>query len=161
MASAAPALGGILRLNTRLYLNCVQDVSDGDARRRPNDRTNSLAFIACHVLDARHFLARYLGLDEPNPVEDTLRDATGIDDIVELPTIVRIVDGWRALAPTISACLDDLTTTELNAPSPQRLPVDDLSIGGGIGFLLQHESYHVGQLALIRKFLGYPAMKYS
>ena len=161
MASSAPALGGILRLNTRLYLNCIADVSDADARRRPNERTNSLAFIACHVLDARHYLARYLGLDEPNPVEDALRDATGIDDVVELPAIDRIVDGWRKLAPTISACLDDLSTTELGAPSPQRFPVDDLSIGGGIGFLLQHESYHIGQLALVRKYLGYPAMKYS
>jgi hypothetical protein len=161
MASSAPALAGILRLNTRLYLNCVADVTDADARRRPNERTNSLIFIACHVLDARHYLARYLGLDEPNPVADVLQDATGIDDVVELPPVERIVDGWRALAPTVSACLDDLGPTELRAPSPQRFPIDDLSIGGGIGFLLQHESYHIGQLALLRKYLGYPAMKYS
>jgi uncharacterized damage-inducible protein DinB len=29
-----------------------------------------------------------------------------------------------------------------------------------VAFLIQHESYHVGQMALIRKHYGYPAMKY-
>jgi uncharacterized damage-inducible protein DinB len=29
-----------------------------------------------------------------------------------------------------------------------------------LAFLVQHESYHIGQMALIRKYIGYPAMKY-
>ena len=28
-------------------------------------------------------------------------------------------------------------------------------------FLIQHESYHVGQIALVRRFLGHEAISYS
>lgn len=51
-------------------------------------------------------------------------------------------------------------SAELNAPSSQRFPVDLPTVHGGLGFLLQHESYHIGQLALLRKYFGYPAMRY-
>jgi hypothetical protein len=153
-------LASILRLNTRLFLNCVQDVTDAHGLQRPNGATNSLAFIACHLLDARHYMARYLGLDERNPVEAVLRGVDGIDE-VELPPLVVIVDGWRTLAPTLEACVAGLTESELRAPSTQRFPIDQPTVLGGLGFLLQHDSYHIGQLALLRKYLGYPAMKYS
>ena len=54
-------LASVLRMNTRLLLNCLQDVSEAHATQRPNERTNSIAFIACHVVDSRFFIARYLG----------------------------------------------------------------------------------------------------
>jgi hypothetical protein len=44
--------------------------------------------------------------------------------------------------------------------SPQRFPVDDPTFGAAIEFQLHHESYHIGQLALLRKYYGYPAMTY-
>jgi uncharacterized damage-inducible protein DinB len=31
----------------------------------------------------------------------------------------------------------------------------------GLAFLLQHEMYHIGQIALLRKELGYNAMAWS
>ncbi|MGB7490782.1 MAG: hypothetical protein WBN62_10660 [Thermoanaerobaculia bacterium] len=37
-------------------------------------------------------------------------------------------------------------------------PFEDPSMAGGIGFLLHHEAYHIGQLALLRKFHRLPAM---
>ena len=30
-----------------------------------------------------------------------------------------------------------------------------------ITFLLQHDSFHIGQLALVRRFFGLEALKYS
>jgi membrane associated rhomboid family serine protease len=32
---------------------------------------------------------------------------------------------------------------------------------GGLFFLVQHESYHIGQMAILRKGLGYNAMSYE
>lgn len=34
------------------------------------------------------------------------------------------------------------------------IPVEDKTIMGGFAFLISHESYHVGQLGLLRKELG-------
>ena len=32
---------------------------------------------------------------------------------------------------------------------------------GMLTFLVQHDSYHIGQLSLLRKYAGMPAMQYS
>jgi uncharacterized damage-inducible protein DinB len=39
--------------------------------------------------------------------------------------------------------------------------VSDGSVLGAVAFLAQHESYHMGQLGLLRKALGYPPMSYT
>ena len=148
-------------MNTRLFANCLDGVTDERAILRPNDRTNNLSFIACHLVDSRHFVARYLGLSENHPLDAVLRDAASIDDVGVLPSLEQIREAWRPISLALDACLLSLGEEELMAPSPQRFPVDDPTVFGAIGFLLQHESYHIGQLALLRKYLGYPAMKYG
>ena len=54
--TAGPALG----TEQDLLLNCVQDLSDSDSLSRPLPGTNSIAFIAAHVIDARYFMVQLL-----------------------------------------------------------------------------------------------------
>jgi hypothetical protein len=42
-----------------------------------------------------------------------------------------------------------------------RFPIGDATVLGLIAFMVQHDSYHIGQLALLRKHYGLPAMRYS
>lgn len=48
---------------------------------------------------------------------------------------------------------------ELDEPAPQRYPGGDPSVLGALAFLVQHDSYHLGQLALLRRAHGLPAMR--
>ena len=154
-------LASVFRTNTRLLLNCLDGVSREHALERPNERTNSLLFIACHLVDARHFLAGYLGLSVPNPLDSTLGEVSSIEEVRELPDLDEVRRCWKSIGQVLDECFATLGEDDLNAPSPQHFPVDQPTVFAGIGFLLEHESYHIGQLALIRKFLGYPAMRYS
>ncbi|HEX9723580.1 MAG TPA: hypothetical protein VGC53_04790 [Vicinamibacteria bacterium] len=44
----------------------------------------------------------------------------------------------------------------------QPFPIEDgKSLLGCITFLLEHEAFHIGQIALLRRYLGLGAMKYS
>jgi len=43
----------------------------------------------------------------------------------------------------------------------QRFPIDDSTSLGLITFLAQHEFYHIGQLAFLRRQLGHAAMSYG
>jgi len=49
----------------------------------------------------------------------------------------------------------------LQGQSEQQLPTDDRTLLGAISFLLHHESYHIGQMGLLRRLLGYPSMSYT
>jgi len=60
----------------------------------------------------------------------------------------------------LETVLGALTTERLDEPAPQRFPIDDETVLGEIAFLVQHDSYHIGQVALLRRQLGLPAMRY-
>lgn len=154
------ALGEILALNTDLFHGALRDVSEADAAKRVQG-TNPMAFLAAHLVDARCFLAGLLGAPIPNPIGDALKEARSADDVTELPSLETLRDEWDRVSAHVEATLGAATASRLDAPSPQSFPVHDRTIAGGVAFLLQHESYHVGQLALLRRQLGLPAMTYQ
>jgi hypothetical protein len=55
----------------------------------------------------------------------------------------------------------ELDAPALDAELPFDLGVNDRSILGMLAFIAQHESYHIGQLSLLRKHVGLPAMRYG
>ncbi len=150
-----------LQLNTQLFFNCLENMTDEDAQRRVSDTANSMSFIAAHLIDARHFLGASVGVQIPNPVGDTLSTVKSIDEVVSLPSVPELRAAWLTITQHLGAQLEHLTADDLALGSKQQFPVDDPTMMGGITFLLHHESYHIGQLGLLRKQLGYDSMNYE
>ncbi len=148
-------------LNTRLFLNCLDGIDDETGRRRPNDRTNSMTFIAVHVLDARHFLARCLGLEVDNPFNPLLADVERIEDVKSLPSVDELKSSWLGITGALEKRIATVAPADLAQPSPQPFPLEcGDTVLGALTFLLQHEAFHIGQMALIRKYVGAEAMVY-
>lgn len=158
--STNTGLRAAFALDTRLFLNAVEGITDTQAAKRPDGRTNSIAFLAAHLVDVRHFTLGYLGKPAVNPLADTLRDVGGIEDVTGLPDLETLRTYWREVSTRLEAVADTLDADALEAPSPQHFPIDDDTVLGGLHFLLHHEAYHIGQLALLRKHHGLPAMAY-
>ncbi len=161
MQPALAPLAEIFALDTDLLLNSITGVSEAHAAERLLPGTNSVAFLVAHAIDARHFVATLLGHPGANPLGEQLKGATGIDDVVALPPLSELRQLWLDASRNLEAALEGATAEGLAAPSGQKFPVTDPTILGTVAFLAHHESYHVGQLALLRKGLGYPAMKYT
>ena len=159
-AETVAPLGSIFGLNTKLFRNCLDGLSDAAAQARPNQQTNNLAFIGGHLVETRAWMGRYLGLETPAPFGGMLEHGPGIDAVPDLPSVAEIRSVWEALSGALLRRLNDLTVAELAAPSPQRFPGVAATVIGGIAFLVQHESYHVGQMAYVRKYLGLSPMSY-
>ena len=54
-----------------------------------------------------------------------------------------------------------MTEAELSESNVHRFPLGDSTRLGLIAFLVQHDSYHLGQIAFLRRQLGKPAMSYA
>jgi len=160
MIQALAPMAAIFALNTRLFENCLEGVAEADAQRRLDDRTNSLAFIAAHLVDTRAWAIRYVGGDEPAPFDGALAYGTTIDAVSRVPTLEQILDAWDEIGERFEARLATCTAEQLAATPSQQFPGVPPTVLDGLGFLLQHESYHLGQLGLLRKLLGHPAMSY-
>jgi uncharacterized damage-inducible protein DinB len=152
--------GEILALNTDLFRSVLRDVPESLAAERIGG-ANPPAFLAAHLLDARCYLSGLLGAPVENPIGDALRDARSADEVDALPSLAAVLAEWDRVSPHLEAALAAATAAQLDGPSPQRFPVRDATLGAGVAFLLQHESYHLGQLALLRRQLGLPAMTYE
>lgn len=154
------ALADILRLNTKLLRNCLDGLTDEQAGARPSATTNSAAFIAAHVADARFLLLEVLGDARPSPLGFYLEKARGIDDVKQCPSLAETREAWTAASHALRDRLEVLTAAELDAAVSMRFPAEQ-TVLGILTFLVQHDSYHVGQLALLRKYAGLPAMRYT
>jgi DinB family len=105
------------------------------------------------------FLANRLGHPLANPLSRYLAAARGIEDIVEWPPEQR--EWWRAVSRHLCEVLAGRTAEQLRRPDGHRFPLGDSTETGLIAFLVQHDSYHIGQIGFLRRQLGRPAMSYT
>ena len=159
MHPSVTPLAAILRLNTELLLNCLDDLNDEAVGARPIARTNSIAFLVAHVINSRHFLAALLGSPLSDPVARILDGARSIDDVVALPSVADLRGYWEAVSAHLAALTERLDTPQL-AAAAQRFPGSDGTVLGALAFLVQHDTYHLGQIALLRRQGGFAAMSY-
>ena len=160
MEAAVAPLAAIFRLNSDLLLNCLDDLSAEVAQPRPCDEENHILFLAAHLTDTRHFLAAQLGNPGANPLDRYLAEARGIDDIRSWPSLEELREVWTAISSHLGNALDSLSSAAASRPSSSGLSVDGTLLGL-IAFLAQHDSYHLGQVALLRRQVGKPAMSYT
>jgi len=154
-------LADTLRLNTRLFRNCLVDLTDEQARVQPSPATNSAAYVAAHVTESRYLLLKLMGAEQPSPLDRYLGGWKSIDQITEWPTLDQIREAWSEVAHALRDRLAGMTAADWDAPHGTRFPPEGGSRLDLLGFLVQHDSYHIGQLSWLRKYAGLPAMKYS
>jgi uncharacterized damage-inducible protein DinB len=160
MDAAVAPLAAIFELNSDLLLNCLADLSDAEAQARPSGCGNSILFLATHLADTRHVLAERLGSPLSNPLARYLAEARGIDDIRSWPTLAEFRNAWIAISRHLGLGPGSLSGTDATQAVTHRLSLDGTQLGL-IAFLAQHDSYHVGQVAFLRRQLGKPAMSYA
>jgi uncharacterized damage-inducible protein DinB len=150
-----------LKINTKLFQNCLSEMSDEIAQTRPDEKTNHASFLALHLFEARWYMCLLLKIRAKNPFREITKDALTPDDIKEYPPLQDVIAAWKKLSEALLPNLMQVSEERWKAPSQKKFPGVEKTNLGGITFLLQHESYHIGQLGLIRKYFGLPLTNYD
>jgi uncharacterized damage-inducible protein DinB len=85
------------------------------------------------------------------------RGAT-VDSNVSYPEVSDIVSLWDKVTEKLMSRLEVLEDDELAKPVSFPVPTGDKTRRGAIVFLNYHETYHIGQMAYLRKWLGYSSL---
>ena len=132
-----------------------KDMQPDDWAFRPEGGGNCALWILGHVCSARRMLVRKLGGDTPEVATDALfgmgeepRDAS------ELPDAATLLAEVQAPSKELVRVLEALTPEKAAEPWGHAFPDGSDTIAGGIRFLFFHESYHLGQLGLLRRMRG-------
>jgi uncharacterized damage-inducible protein DinB len=150
-----------LRINTKLFRNCLHGMTQTQAEARPADGGNSALWVAAHMVKARYGLLKRLGVERANPLPAELINAKGIDDVTVWPAVADVLAAWTDVSHVLRDRLPQLTAAELDAKVEVRFPVFEQTQFAVLVFMVQHDSYHLGQLSMLRKVLGMSGMSYT
>ncbi len=146
----------LFKTNKALFFKSLEGVSTEHLRQKPNEKSNPMIWIAGHLVFSRTGLVRIVGgkVDE-KPWNTQFRRGASIDDMLTYPDSDEIAGQWKIVSDVLMTRLNELTEDELDLPSSFNVPSGEQTVRGAISFLHFHESYHIGQLAYLRKLLGY------
>ena len=151
----------ILNLNERLFINSLAGVTDEQAKQRLSDHNNPLNWLATHTTWARYNMAALLGKPGNNPYNGLFENFKPFEESMKFDSLEKIKEEWEKASILLNEGQATVTEEHLAADAPFKNPTGDSSIGGAIAFLAQHESYDIGQMALLKKFLTKEAMSYN
>lgn len=146
--------------HTKLFPNVIDGLSDKDAQNRLNTKANHVAWIAGSLVHTRFELANVLGIGLKQTSDDLFKDFQGIKDGVTYPSLQEYRDDWKKISGVLKDKLASLDSEDLAKPDPFQMPGKPMTAFDSFAFMIDRESYCIGQIALYRRLLGYEAMKY-
>lgn len=143
--------------NDHLLSRALDGLSESEAWHQPGD-ANPIAWIAGHMAVYRHLLASTLGVGTELPWTASFKRTSQPERGAGTPSLAEIRAALASASEPLMARLATLTDEELAKEAPMKVPTKDPSLRGLIAFFAYHESYHVGQIAYVKKWLGYPGI---
>ena len=158
-AVAAP-IATIFAFNDGFVLPAMEGLTDAELWKAPTDRNNAILWIAGHVVQTRAMILQLLG----EPVDtgwgklfDRGAPAANVAGADRYPSRSEIERVMREITPRLHAKLASLDEKYLAGPARMQVP-GTKTMADELAFFALHESYHVGQLAYVRKGLGYAGL---
>jgi uncharacterized damage-inducible protein DinB len=152
-----------LEVNGRLFRNACDGVTAEDFSVRVTDRMNPMLWIAGHIARMREHMARLLDafLDDHSDDQRMRAFDQPFDPKASYPEKDEILAAWNEVTWALHSRLRVASEADLTCPAPMAFPVGEQTIGDSLSFFVQHEGHHVGQLALLRRALGYEPARYA
>jgi uncharacterized damage-inducible protein DinB len=144
-------------INDHLVQKALEGLTEESAWKHPGDG-NPIYWIVGHVAIYRHSLASALGVGQELPWAAAFKRLSQPDPNAKGPSLAEIQAAMVAALGPLTARFAELTDEELAAPAPFKLPTPDPTLRGAIAFFGYHETYHMGQVAYVKKWLGFPGI---
>jgi hypothetical protein len=143
---------------TWTFNKTLENVPEDIARYAPAGGGNCLAWVVGHLIDSRVGTLRMLGVELPFDPEKYHRFHRGSDPVTadeDLPALAEMCEDFRSTAGPLAeglAALNDNLVASAAPFSPGNNPQE--TVGSLLAGLVFHESYHVGQLGILRRSGG-------
>ncbi|WP_443939518.1 DinB family protein [Pedobacter sp. MW01-1-1] len=148
----------LYEMHTKFLVSALDGIGDEDSQRRLNTEANHIAWITGSVVNGRFFLAKCFGLEIQSTTGELFENNKGIISDATYPTLESFKDDWDKISPVLETALTHASAEKLTEPF--EMPGMKMSLFDMISFTIYREANCIGQIALWRRLLGYPGMKY-
>lgn len=157
------------QLLTDWYLSVLEDIDVADGHKTITDNTNSLEWLAGHLITGRYRNIIRLGITiEPYEYIDKFinqaippPNAIAFNKMIQYPSLNDCKQQWIRYGKLFMNRLKEIKVDTLRTEIPFTVMTGGNTIEDALTFIVLHETFHIGQMSIIRKALGYPAMQLS
>ena len=146
---------GIFNTNTGIVKKAIDGILLKQWFLRPGDDSNHLMWVAGHLVVHRGAVVKSLGAQWETSWSSLFTRGAKLAAQDQYPAVEEIRNAWDEVSTKLLASFTEATTDLLAKPAPKGSPSFDGKISGLVAFLGFHETYHVGQVSYLRKWLGY------
>jgi hypothetical protein len=153
------ALLSLFDYQTSFFPRALEGMSEEDMHNRLNTQANHPAWLAGALVNQRFMMASETGTGLKQTAEELFKNNKGIQAGVQYPTKEQYIKDWERITPEARKALITIDDKKLDS---------EIDMGGMkmtyyelICFTIYREASIIGQLALWRRLLGYPALKYD
>lgn len=142
--------------NAWMLRNAVADLKPDQATFKL-EQTNSYNRIVGHIVASRIGLSRALGIDMPDPGWGdfgAFKLAAQFNEDNPCPPIDELMNVFASASELMVAGMENMGLESLMRPSPMPIPGDEPTLLDLVAFFAMHESYHMGQLAVLGRVMG-------
>lgn len=143
------------QMNAGLFKKSTEGLTPEEWLRRPNDKSNHMLWIFGHVIWARSVTLKFLGSEYSQPWFPLFARGAKLDESAQYPTPDEARAAWEEVSAQLASAMENVSEDVLAKPGPAGIPSPDGKVSGVVAFLAHHETYHVGQTAYLRCYLGH------
>lgn len=139
-------------LQKNWYIQSLEGLTNENVRSPFREDLNTVLWIAGHILNTRmvllsvltgrnEYLAfnRLFGKGSDNKIDDSY------------PSLEVLKENWLHISVTLHEVLDAIPEEDLISVAPFQTSIPDSTLLGLIAYMAAHESYHIGQISVLRK----------
>lgn len=141
------------------FTKVLDGISKENMHNRLNTQANHPAWLAGALVNQRFMMTSETGTGQKQTGEELFKNNKGIQDGITYPSNEEYISDWNRITPEAREVLikiDDGKLDSIFDMGGMKMTYYEL-----ISFTIYREASMIGQLALWRRLLGYPAMKYD
>lgn len=146
-------------MQTDFLKRALDGLSDEDMYNRLGTKANHMAWLTGSLVAQRYMMVTETHPEMKQSGAELFANNKGIDDTAKYPTIAEYLEDWNKVTPAAREALialDDAKLDSILDMGFMKMPFYEM-----LTFTMYREASMFGQLALWRRLLDKPAMKYD
>ena len=146
-------------MHTGFLSRALDGISAEDMYNRMGTEANHMAWLAGSMVQQRYWMVSETNPGLKSTGDELFGNNKGLQEGAQYPTIAEYLKDWEFITPKAREALLQVDDAKLDSEitmGSMKMPFYDM-----VAFTIYREASLVGQLALWRRLLGYPAMKYD
>ena len=155
MSTDLQTLTNQFKFNNGIYERTVRGIPAEQWLIQPSEGSNHLLWVVAHAAVTRAVGVRLLGGEWSAPWQNLFTRGQPRVDNGHYPSVAEVQQAWHEISGKLLSALPTASPELMGKAVEKGKPSIDGTVGGTVGFLCLHESYHLGQMGFIRKWLGH------